>query len=127
MKGNINMSVDSTGGAGKAVASAFIPGLGQFCDGRNKAGAGYMASNVALNVGTMAAGYAIAKDVVKLSEKAVAKGVKEPQEFSAMAKEFVGSLSKAGKAKYAALIALPVISTGLWIANIVDAYKGNRK
>lgn len=36
-----------TGGAGKAWTSAFIPGLGQFLDGRNGAGAGFMGGTVA--------------------------------------------------------------------------------
>ena len=35
-------SVKQTGGTGVAVGSAFLPGLGQLCDGRNKEGAFYM-------------------------------------------------------------------------------------
>ena len=45
--GNIDQPKQK-GGAVKAVASAFVPGLGQFLDGRNKDGAKYLGASVGL-------------------------------------------------------------------------------
>ena len=47
-KGKKNNDEKLTGGAGKAVASFFIPGLGQLLDGRKKAAAGVFGSYVAI-------------------------------------------------------------------------------
>lgn len=120
------MSINSTGGVGKAIASTFIPGLGQFCDGRNKAGAGYMVSDIALGAGAFTLGYSLSKDIFKASETLVNSKV-EPKTIEEATKQFMEAFPKAGKVKCAAMIALPLVATGVWIANIVDAYKGNRK
>lgn len=42
-----------TGGSGKAWTSVFVPGLGQFLDDRNGAGAAYMGAAVAAGIGIM--------------------------------------------------------------------------
>ena len=47
-KGKKNNDEKLTGGAGKAVASFFIPGLGQLLDGRKKAAAGIFGSYIAI-------------------------------------------------------------------------------
>lgn len=97
------------GGAGKAVASAFVPGLGQFLDGRNKQGAGFLGGSIGLGVASSLVGRSIAKDMIKSLE----------QSAEAMPKTPTGKLAAVG------LIGLA--ATGLWIANIVDAYKGGKQ
>lgn len=98
------------GGAGKAVASAFIPGLGQFCDGRNKAGLASLGGVVGAGIGSrlLSVSYlnGLIKDVEKSGEKAVVSG--------------------GTKAKFYGAIALGLASGALYIANIVDAYKGGK-
>ena len=107
----------TTGKVGKAVASALLPGLGQFTDGRNKEGIGYLVSTVGLStLGTLGvskywndvfeARHNVPFGRVDL-ENAAAKSVKK------------GGL-------YFGITAM-LISAGLWIANIVDAYKGGKK
>lgn len=98
-----------TGGAGKAVASAFIPGLGQMCDGSTKKGLAYLGGVAATGVGAKLLSNSVAKDVLQLMEKSGEAAMK-------------GST----KAKWAGALALGLATTGLWIANIVDAYKGNK-
>ncbi len=44
----VQVQQKKTGGTTKAVASAFVPGLGQFMDGRNAAGAGFLAGTLGL-------------------------------------------------------------------------------
>ena len=114
MKGKCSMQVNAigtssvnfkgeekkTGGAGRAWCSVFIPGLGQFLDGRSGAGAAFMGSNVALNVAGGVGVYQILKSMSNNVKPSVAK----------MA--IVGAAS--------------LISTVAWIWNIVDAYKGKR-
>lgn len=97
------------GGAGKAVASAFVPGLGQFLDGRNKQGAGFLGGSIGLGVASSLVGHSIAKDMIKSLE----------QSAEAMPKTPTGKLAAIG------LIGLA--ATGLWITNIVDAYKGGKQ
>ncbi len=126
MKGRVNMAIDSvgvvaqpkqTGGAGKAVASTFIPGLGQLCDGRNKAGLGYMGANVALGVG----GYALANSISKDCFRAMKASMANPGTF-----DVSKYLKNIPKGKMYGAIALGLAGTALWIANIVDAYKGDK-
>ena len=49
ISGNVQVR-KKTGGAGKALASASIPGLGQFLDGRNKQGAIYLGPGTAADI-----------------------------------------------------------------------------
>ena len=39
-----------TGGAGKAIASAFIPGIGEFLDDRNKEGAFFLGTRIGTSI-----------------------------------------------------------------------------
>ena len=97
------------GGAGKAVASALIPGSGQFLDGRNKEGATYLGGSIGLGVASSLVGNSIMKNMAKSLE----------QNAEVMPKTPTGKLAAIG------LIGLA--ATGLWIANIVDAYKGGKQ
>lgn len=97
------------GGAFKAVASAFIPGLGQFCDGRGKAGALFLG-------GTTAA--ALGSKVLAISSLNSMATVEKAGEVI---------LKSSGKAKFFGALALGLAATSLWVANIVDAYKGGKQ
>ncbi len=97
------------GGAFKAVASTFIPGLGQFCDGRGKAGALFLGGTVAASLGSRALA------ISSLNSMAPVEKVGEV------------ILKSSGKAKYFGALALGLAATGLWIANIVDAYNGGKQ
>ncbi|MBQ8459525.1 hypothetical protein IJ541_05420 [bacterium] len=117
---NVNQQVlppKKTGGAGKAWASVFIPGLGQFLDGRNKEGAIYMGTNLGASIGAYALGNSIGKDIFQATQKAMeTDGMFDVSKY----------LSKMPKGKIYGAIALGIGSTILWIANIVDAYKGKK-
>ena len=97
------------GGAFKAVASTFIPGLGQFCDGRGKAGALFLGGTVAASLGSRALAISSLNSMAPVEK----------------AGEVI--LKSSGKAKYFGALALGLAATGLWIANIVDAYKGGNQ
>lgn len=105
-----------TGGAGKAWASAFVPGLGQFLDGRNKEGAIYMGADFASAIGTFALGHSITKDFFQAAENAMEADGFDVSKY----------LSKLPKGKMIAGLILGIGTTALWIANIVDAYKGKK-
>jgi hypothetical protein len=87
------------GGGGKAVASAIIPGLGQFCDGRNKDGAKFLLGSIGLGIGSKVLG-------------GLALTAQSP------------AVQKAG---LAGAVVSGLAVTALWIYNIVDAYKGGKK
>ena len=93
-----------TGGAGKAVASYFVPGLGEFMDGRKKEGAFYLGSRLGAGVAACALSYSINKDT-----------------FKALAEDAIPVVKKH---KLAGVAALRLLGIGLAIANVVDAYKG---
>lgn len=105
-----------TGGAGKAFASAIIPGLGQFCDGRNKAGAFFLVGNLGLKAALIGLGLSFLKSAAKFAEKA---------ESSIEAGKVPMPKGSIGKA--IAMCTVSLAATGLWIADIVDAYKGGKK
>ena len=86
------------GGGGKAIASTFIPGLGQMCDGRTGTGLKFLG-------GVTLAGIA--------SKLAYTSSL-----FAKTTKGFAGAM--------VAGMALGLTAAGLWIANIVDAYKGGK-
>ncbi len=103
------------GGAGKAVASFFIPGLGEFLDGRNKEGAMFLGSRLAVSGVSLALGSKIAKDTFTTAANGLdGKDVAEN----------VSQLAKTSKAAKFAVPILSLASLGLTIANVVDAYKG---
>jgi hypothetical protein len=87
------------GGGGKAVASVFIPGLGQFCDGRNKDGAKFLLGFIGLSIGSTVSG--------RLVRTAQSPAVR--------------------KAGLAGAVVSGLATSALWIYNIVDAYKGGKK
>jgi len=100
------------GGAGKAWSSAFLPGLGQFFDGRNTAGFGFLGGML----GLQALSFHIHKDLYKpFSQGDLTEYTKSAAKIS----------TKEGYAAKMALLGMA--SFGLWIANIVDAYKGGQK
>ena len=128
-----------TGGAGKAVASAIIPGSGQLIDGRVGAGLGFLGG--ALGISGLR--FLLNKNVIKQNEKLItrfssnlgkkaAQGLITPKE--AMKKSIgvgIKIVKKAFKSapvlKKAAMIALPLAALGLYVTNVVDAYKGGKK
>ena len=105
--GNIDQPKQK-GGAVKAVASAFVPGLGQFLDGRNKDGAKYLGASVGLG----AASTLVSVSMLRKASQALEEGAE--------------TLPKTPVGKFVALGLMGLAATGLWIANIVDAYKGGK-
>ena len=105
---NNNQKQIKTGGASKAVASAFIPGLGQFCDGRNKEGVKFIGASIALSAAFSSLSNSFSKTLITAVESGAEK------------------LPKSGKNKLIGMAAIGVASSILYIANIVDAFKGNK-
>ena len=97
-----------TGGAAKAVASYFVPGLGEFLDGRNKSGAFFFAARTGVALASAGIGAGMMRDMTNsmLQEDVFIPTVK--------------------KNKTLALGALGIAGMGLAIANIVNAYKGEK-
>ena len=149
----VQPQVKQTGGTGKAVASAFIPGLGQFCDDRNEAGIGYLSGVGASTIAGCSFLTKYARDVYNAKEKASheifeAKSRASSKAFKThdkLGKDFLDyakqlereatknmltpeeaakTVKKGGLYTGAVLL---IIGAGLWLANIVDAYKGNKK
>jgi len=106
-----------TGGAGKAWCSVPIVGLGQLIDGRTGAGLGYMGASAAAGITSFLCSRSLLKDVFEMQDKEIMSGVTKV-------------LTKAEKTKLISKAAGSVIgglaSVGIWIANIIDAYKGDR-
>ena len=98
------------GGGGKAIASAFIPGLGQFCDGRAKAGALYLGGVTAASLGGRMLSASYLNNLIQTTEKTGEALVKS-----------------GGRGKLYGAITLGIAATSLYIANIVDAYKGGKQ
>ena len=102
---------NETGGAGKAWASAFVPGLGQFLDDRNEQGALFLGGMVGLKV---LHGY-LFQDAIKTTKRIINTSTKN------------GTLICRFRGGYEGVGALGLCTFGLWLVNIVDAYKGDRK
>ena len=98
---------DKSGDWGKAIASTFIPGLGQFCDGRVSDGFKQIGAVVGLTA------------VSKLAS------LKFLDAF-AKAAETAGKVSLGGKAAYAAAVVAGLGAFAAHVYNIVDAYKGGK-
>lgn len=113
---NVVVPQRKTGGGGKAFASAIIPGLGQFLDGRSAAGTGYLGASVATVLAAGALNKSIQKDIFQNFDKI-------PNE-----KVNINNILKAvSKRKVYGFRALAIGALALFIANIVDAYKGGKK
>lgn len=124
-----------TGGAGKGFASALIPGLGQLIDGRIGAGLGFLGSMLGLSVLQTINGKKFSENLaknlpengnkMKMLDKAWKAGKKDK-----VLKVVFGNIKKAFKSlptgNKVAAIALPIIGFGTYIANIVNAAKGNK-
>ena len=128
-----------TGGAGKAVASAIIPGSGQLIDGRVGAGLGFLGGALGisglrflLNKNTLKQNEKLINRFTGNLEKKAAQGLVTTKEFF---KKSLGAGFKIAKKafksasvlKKAAMLALPLAALGLYVTNIVDAYKGGKK
>ncbi|MBS4760391.1 MAG: hypothetical protein KHX03_06805 [Clostridium sp.] len=104
---------EKRGSAGKAVASAFLPGLGQFCDGRTKDGFKDLGRHILLPAVGTAAGIAGYLNFAKAVEAGAKTGMtKTPYGFYAA----IGVAALAGIGTFAN-----------WIHSVVDAYKGGKK
>ena len=110
----------TTGKGGKAFASDLLPGLGQFTDGRKKEGVRYLVGTAGLYTLGAASVWKYMKDVREAMRK-VPFGLSNSIELENAAAK---SVKKGGL--YFGITAM-LISAGLWIANIVDAYKGGKK
>ena len=100
------------GSAGKALASAFLPGLGQMFDGRTKDGIKDMAAHVGLPTLATVVTYLGVANFAKAVEAGAKSGVtKTPYGFYAA----VG---------VAALAGLGTVAN--WVHSVVDAYKGGK-
>ena len=104
-KGAENTVQNKKGGAGKAVVSWFIPGLGEFLDGRNKEGAIFLGTR--LGVGTL---------------MSILCSQESKNTYNALRNDIDNI--KGSKILTAAIGILGLASLGLAIANTVDAYKG---
>lgn len=103
---------EKKGSAGKAIASAFLPGLGQFCDGRTKDGLKDLGAHILLPAVGTAAGMAGYLNFAKAVEAGAKSGVtKTPYGFYAA----IGVAALAGIGTFAN-----------WIHSVVDAYKGGK-
>ena len=102
------------GGGGKAVASTFIPGLGQLCDGRTKTGLAYLGGVLGSTIAGRMLVLSAEADVFSKTTNTIATGAN------------VVKVGGGTKAKLAGALALGLTATGLWIASIVDAYKGGK-
>jgi len=109
-KGELNSKGKKTGGSGKAWCSAAIPGLGQFLDGRNKEGGIFLGTFLGL------------KAISFLRSKNL---------YSAILKQDITGAETAlkkltTKGNLALSVVLSLAGLGMWVTNIVDAYKGKR-
>lgn len=132
---------DGEGGPGKAFAS-IIPGLGQLLDGRTSTGAFFMGTSVAgmllFNNLIKDAKHAVDYEMKKLVYPSSEKNGKLKVDFTkknnigaaelykkTMNSKSVKDLPSSPKVIKASYLAIGLF--GLWIANLVDAYKGAKK
>lgn len=105
----------------KAFASTAIPGLGQFCDGRNKAGAFFL-------IGTMVAGLgkAMCDDDPYSLENQLIEGVKAQKSIKTIEQELEYAKRIAKKKEIYSIMApiLAVTLIALKIASVIDAFTG---
>lgn len=105
---------------GKAVASTFIPGLGQLCDGRYKDAAKYCSGAYACALlGNLFAFAPLLGRKLKIK----AETIKNPK-MADLCQNIGKQLTKPIKGRLFIALGLMTAAIGLHIANIVDAYKG---
>ena len=136
-KGNSNVQSNQRpkGGAGKAAVSYFIPGLGEFLDGRNKEGAFFLGSRLGVGVLGGLASRNIVKSATDNVSEFVGNAMKqldndvESFDYGNLIKGTINSYVdafKANKVSSALYFTAFAAGMGLAIANIVDAYKGGK-
>lgn len=120
-----------TGGVGKAVASAIIPGSGQLIDGRAGSGLGFFCTLCGLSL--------VRSKLMKPVSRALDRYTKILDKQKLPLKESVkkswGAVNRLTKTmfknasmpKKIAMVALPVAIIGTYVANVVNAYKGDKK
>lgn len=101
------------GGFAPAAASAVLPGMGQYLDGRKKKAKHYMNLAAITGLLTSAFGFISAHKISKENKVALETGQKAVKSFGA---KFAG----------AAAIASGVATLGVYVASIIDAYKGGK-
>ncbi len=106
----VQQSQKKTGGTKRAVASAIIPGLGQFQDGRKKAAAGFFGGMVGLYTISALFNRNIYMSLLK----------RDINKFNAEMNK--SSLPKMITTEAALFLA----TVSLWITNVVNAYKGDK-
>ncbi len=105
----VQVQQERKGGVGKAIASTFLPGLGQFCDGRNKDGAKYLGGVLATGIPCVGLSVLGSNSILNAFEKGGAK------------------IGTGGKASLIGTGILGLATLGIWVAGIVDAYKGGNQ
>ena len=111
----------------KAISSACIPGLGQIEDKRTGKGIAYMAGTLgsAVACGTLIGKYN--SDVFEASAKVSGEIPQKVLKIKLM--DLITKKAPEGikKGRLYIGLAFGVLTAGLWIANIVDAYKGGKR
>lgn len=109
---------DGSGGSGKAWASVVIPGLGQFLDGRNMAGTGFLGGSIA----TIVLRKSLSRDTDKTLNKELFEGLKKGNlDKFAKASEDWQKSSKASGVRW-----LMLAQAVLYVVSIIDAYRGDK-
>lgn len=131
-----------TGGGWKAFASFLLPGLGQFCDGRNKEGAMFLGGSIGLSIlsgitwkkivnNIHTASAEVTKRIQKQTSELINASAQDASKVKKSADTLTDFFSKtsktAGKGKFITAGVLALTSLGWTIASMVDAYKGDRK
>lgn len=101
----------------KAVASVIVPGLGQFCDGRNTAGAAFLLGTLAINIGK-----GLCDDTFSLETKTLGKNLSE-SELVKVTKQ----VEKETKIHSKILPILQIAYVLVVIASAINAFTGGSK
>ena len=113
-----------TGGISKAIASTFVPGLGQLLDGRTVKGVGFLGA-----ISFMA--YGVVKNVKNLCKNLITTVSGNWKEYASNAVEgkkpkLSAKIIKALSKNMLVAAGLLVLGAVTHIACIIDAYRGNR-
>lgn len=114
-----------TGGFGKAVASTFVPGLGQLLDGRKVKGIGFFSA-----LSLMA--YGVIKNIKNLGKNIIGSLSQNCKQYATEAAEgkklkISGKILKSASKNVLALCGLLILGAVTHIACIIDAYKGSKQ